>query len=239
MDEDRIIQFDFGEVKFRKNPRSRTIRIKEHPENGVVVSMPAKCREEHAINFVVEKELWIRKSLAKMAKTRGKFTVFDHTNLYKTYAHRLVLMPHSPRTLRMEIKGAELRILYPEQVEVYHPKVQEFIRNAILKTLRIEAKAYLPKRTHELAGEFDFQVNDVKVRNNKTRWGSCSGKNNINLNIHLMRLPQELIDYVIFHELMHTRVKNHSSKFWNELENVLPGARKLDKQLNQYHLVYW
>lgn len=54
-----------------------------------------------------------------------------------------------------------------------------------------------------------------------------------------MRLPEALIDYVIYHELAHIKEKNHSKKYWDLLERMLPGARKLDKQLNNYHLVYW
>ena len=239
MSSDRKIVFDFGEVVFRKSPRSKNIRIKVHPVQGVVVSIPSFCAEERAINFVIEKEYWIRKSLAKMAKTVNKFTVFTPQTEFSTYNHRLSLQTHNKQSLRMELKGNLLIVNYPIDVEPGHPRVQEFVRNAVLKTLRFEAKQYLPNRTRELAFKHKFEVNEVKVRNNKTRWGSCSGKNNINLNIHLMRLPQELIDYVILHELMHTKVKNHSAKYWSSLEKVLSGAGVIDKKLNKYHLVYW
>jgi predicted metal-dependent hydrolase len=236
---DRTIAFDFGEVVFRRNTRSKNIRIKISPAKGVLVSVPQHCTDERAINFVIEKELWIRKSLSKMAKTIEKYTVFTPGVHFSTYSHRLVIQPHSRQVLGMRLSGQILTVNYPESVDVSHERVQEFIRGAVIKTLRVEAKNYLPERTRELALINGFDVGEVKVRNNKTRWGSCSVKNNINLNIHLMRLPQELIDYVIFHELVHTRVKNHSSSFWVALEKVLPGAKLLDKQLNKYHLLYW
>jgi hypothetical protein len=72
------------------------------------------------------------------------------------------------------------------------------------------------------------------VKNQKTRWGSCSDKNNINLNINLVRLPDELIDYVILHELVHTRIKNHSHQFWEEMNKVVEDPKSLDKKLRQY-----
>jgi predicted metal-dependent hydrolase len=132
-----------------------------------------------------------------------------------------------------------LNIYYPEGVDVEHEKVQSFIRHSLTETMRFEAKKYLPARTLEIAQKHKLDVGKVTVRNNKTRWGSCSGKNNISLNIHLMRLPDELIDYVIYHELVHTKVKRHGRPFWMYLETLLPGAIKLDKKLNKYHLVYW
>ena len=73
------------------------------------------------------------------------------------------------------------------------------------------------------------------MRNSKTRWGSCSYENNINLNLHLMRLPNHLIDYVILHELVHTKIKNHSKDFWNLLDVVTGNAKNLDRELKNHH----
>ncbi|QQS52473.1 MAG: M48 family metallopeptidase [Bacteroidota bacterium] len=239
MQTDRKIVFDFGEVLFRQSPRSRNLRIRVHPAKGVQVSVPGKCTEERAINFVIEKEQWIRSSLKRMAHTRQSLTLFTPETVFSTHSHTLVLRTHERQFLRMEASGPWLVVYYPAGVEVTHPRVQEFIRSAILKTLRFEAQQYLPAHTRALAKQHGFSVNEVKVRLNTSRWGSCSGTNNISLNIHLMRLPQALIDYVVLHELAHTREKNHGPGFWNLLEKTLPGARRLDKQLNKYHLLYW
>ena len=96
------------------------------------------------------------------------------------------------------------------------------------------ARQLLTKRLYELAQKYDFQYNKVSIRSQKTRWGSCSSKNNISLNKKLLHLPNDLIDYILLHELVHTRVKNHSKDFWNELETVVPNARSIDKQLREY-----
>ena len=97
-----------------------------------------------------------------------------------------------------------------------------------------EARVKLVKRLSELAREHKFQYNKVSIRNQRTRWGSCSSKDNISLNMKLLHLPDQLIDYILLHELVHTRVKNHSQDFWNELETVVPNARTIDKQLRNY-----
>jgi predicted metal-dependent hydrolase len=89
----------------------------------------------------------------------------------------------------------------------------------------------LGRRIQELADFHGFEFNRVTLRNQKTRWGSCSADNNISLNVRLVLLPPELRDYVILHELVHTRVKNHSRRFWAELDKYVPGAKAMDKRL--------
>jgi len=92
-------------------------------------------------------------------------------------------------------------------------------------------------RLEELAEIHNFEYSRASIRNQKTKWGSCSAKNNISLNINLVRLPDQLRDYVILHELVHTRFKNHSKKFWSELDKVIGGsAKELSKKLKNYRL---
>jgi predicted metal-dependent hydrolase len=101
----------------------------------------------------------------------------------------------------------------------------------------VRARAALIERLLELAELHDFRFNKVSIRNQKTKWGSCSAKNNISLNVNLARLPAGLRDYVILHELVHTRIKNHSKKFWTELDKyVNNGAKELRRKLRGYRL---
>ena len=102
---------------------------------------------------------------------------------------------------------------------------------------RPAARKRLVHRLNYLAGKYGFQYNRVFIKNQKTRWGSCSGKNNINLNVNLVRLPDELIDYTILHELVHTRIKNHGHRFWAQMNQLMGDARKLDRALNEYNLL--
>ena len=100
----------------------------------------------------------------------------------------------------------------------------------------ISGSQFLINRINELADKYGFIFNKVSIRNQKTRWGSCSIKNNISLNIQLMRLSNSIIDYVILHELVHTIVKNHSILFWNTLDIYVDHAKKIDKRLKQYYI---
>ena len=96
------------------------------------------------------------------------------------------------------------------------------------------ARKALIKKIAHLAGEHGFTFNKVTIRNQKTRWGSCSVKNNISLNAKLVRLPEKLSDYVMLHDLLHTRIKNHGKKFWRELDKIVDNAKALRTQLREY-----
>lgn len=95
----------------------------------------------------------------------------------------------------------------------------------------------LVRRLEALAAEHGFRYNRVTVRAQRTRWGSCSEQNNLSLNVKLARLPDELIDYVLLHELVHTRVKNHGRPFWDELEKYVPQARRKAAQVRKLGLI--
>ncbi len=98
-----------------------------------------------------------------------------------------------------------------------------------------EAKLYLEDRINSLSQKFNLPFNKVKIKKLTSIWGSCSYKNNISLNINLARLPLELQDYVIIHELAHTKIKNHQKEFWLFVDNILSdNSKKLRKELKKY-----
>jgi len=101
---------------------------------------------------------------------------------------------------------------------------------------RKSAREKLLKRIETLSNEYGFVYNKISIRNQRTRWGSCSGKDTISLNVKLVLLPDHLIDYVIMHELLHTRIKNHSRDFWRELDRLLGDAKTLRSELDSYRL---
>lgn len=106
-----------------------------------------------------------------------------------------------------------------------------------VERLRAEAKAFLPGRVAELASEHGFEYNRVFIKHNVSNWGSCSSNRNINLNLNLMRVPAELRDYVILHELCHLKYMNHGPEFHALLESLCPGHRRLSAELKGYKLI--
>ena len=103
----------------------------------------------------------------------------------------------------------------------------------------IEAKQFIPARVKQLAAKYNFKYNKVFIKNIKSRWGSCSKKGNLNFSLHLMLLPEELIDYVILHELVHTVEHNHSKNFWAVLNKIYGNAKTIDRKLKNYRIGIW
>jgi predicted metal-dependent hydrolase len=101
---------------------------------------------------------------------------------------------------------------------------------------KADARKKLTDRLYHLAKEHGFRCNNVSIREQKTRWGSCSHKNNVSLNLKLVLLPKELIDYVMLHELVHTRIHNHSKKFWAELDSYTGNGKVMAKRLRMIDL---
>lgn len=99
---------------------------------------------------------------------------------------------------------------------------------------RVQARRLLVERLNELAQRHGFTYRKVFVKNQRTLWGSCSSANNINLNVNLVRLPAELRDYVMLHELVHTRHKNHSKAFWAALNRIVGDGKTLQRRLRRY-----
>lgn len=100
-----------------------------------------------------------------------------------------------------------------------------------------EARTNIARRVNELAQLHGFEYNNLTVRHLKSGWGSCSHKNNISLNVKLAALPEEICDYVILHELVHTRVRSHGSDFWKELGRIKGNARALNLELKRYDMM--
>ena len=109
-------------------------------------------------------------------------------------------------------------------------------RNKLAELDAADAVKSLISRLEGLAQKYGFHYSKVSVRNQRTRWGSCSSKKALSLNIKLMLLPGELLDYVLLHELVHTRVHNHSRVFYSELDKLVPNRRELVKRLREFKL---
>ena len=115
--------------------------------------------------------------------------------------------------------------------EVFEVSQQDRLTNDEINELADSAKKYIPDRVQHFAELVGVDYGRITIRNQKTRWGSCSSKGNLNFNCLLMLTPPEIIDYVIVHELCHRKEMNHSKAFWAEVERILPDYKKLRKWL--------
>ena len=109
----------------------------------------------------------------------------------------------------------------------------EYLTNEEIKKLADKALQHIPKRVSYFAKQIGVTYGKITIRNQKTRWGSCSSKGNLNFNCLLMLTPPEVIDYVIVHELCHRKEMNHSGTFWAEVEKVIPDYKEQVKWLKE------
>lgn len=115
--------------------------------------------------------------------------------------------------------------------EETRPEPEDFLTMEQIRALAEEAVSYIPERVSLYAGEVGVNYGRITIRNQKSRWGSCSSEGNLNFNCLLMLTPPEVIDYVVVHELCHRLEMNHSAYFWSEVERVLPDYRVRRKWL--------
>lgn len=226
-----IVDPEFGRISYKRVANSRYVRIRLATDGTLKASLPLFAPVK-SIQKLVDTS---RDQLRSLVGNRQGGTYQDGQLI--GHSHTLRLTANRNQGLKHVVKGQIVHISYPADVPPDTPIIQEEIREAVQKALRIESKAYLPRRLAFLAEQGEFMYERVRFAHQSGRWGSCSTSGTISLNIALMNLPFELIDYVLIHELAHTKQMNHSDKFWTIVAAYYPdykNARKTLKSHNPY-----
>lgn len=140
------------------------------------------------------------------------------------------IQKHIEKIREQEAKRKEM---YGEKGEYGKSAEREYLSNEEIHKLAEKALEYIPKRVSYFAKQIGVTYGKITIRNQKTRWGSCSSKGNLNFNCLLMLTPPEVIDYVVVHELCHRKEMNHSGAFWAEIEKVIPSYKEQVKWLKE------
>ncbi|MFI5271167.1 MAG: M48 family metallopeptidase [Candidatus Saccharimonadales bacterium] len=220
LDDDRI-------VKIYKRRGSKSLRLSITSTGQIRVTMPFWASYRAGLQFAKSKTAWINEHHQEKDLLEN--------NMLVGKAHRLVFNPDSSRQkVSTRIRDNQVTITYPASNSVTDDGIQSAAAKASIKALNLQSNQLLPQRLKTLAEQHDFSYKSVKVRQLKSRWGSCDTKGNIVLNIYLMQLPWDLIDYVLLHELVHTKIHRHGPDFWKMLETKLPNAKVLKKRLREH-----
>lgn len=223
-------------LRFVQKPRARRISITIKPFQGILVGVPPGLSVTEAQRFVEMKRKWIQKALDKTSAQERKFTVFTENTYFVTRNHELCIERTDGERIRGKIENRKIRIFVPHGIDIKNDIVQLTIRKGIEMAWAKEANEMLPARIIALAKEHGLFFNKLAIKNVKSKWGSCTGRNDIVLSIHIVRLPDILIDYVLLHELVHTIHKNHGPAFWHMLNELTGDSRGLDDQLNHFSI---
>lgn len=225
---------DIGDVVINRDKRFRRLSLKMNTKGEIKVTSPQNISIKEACQFIISHKSKIEAWAKKITKEQR---VFDENSNFSTFAHTLKISRYEGKNARMKIVGTELRIVIPNHIDIHKQEVQTIIKKCLTHTLKTEGKAYLPQRALTLAAKHNFEIGQITVKEIRSRWGSCSMKKNINLSCFLMLLTEELIDFVILHELCHTKQMNHSAAFHSLMNKVTDGKEQmLNKTLRMHHI---
>ena len=211
-----------GLVRVTKKRGVKRVSMRMHNSGEVRVTIPYYVPFSTGFSFAMAQKDWI----AKQQDKHVSFRYYDGMKIGKTYVLKCIEGDSvSTRTVSSEIR-----------VKVPHDQIEstesiKIVKNAIKRALNNEAKEILPERVAQIALMKGFTYGHISVKPMKVRWGACSSTKDLTFNCYLMMLPWELIDYVIVHELAHTKHMNHSASFWEEVALHVPNHLELRKQL--------
>lgn len=192
------------------HPRARRYLLRLQPDGKVRVTIPRRGTISQAQEFVTRNIPWLEQQLQKLASRPPSPSAWR--------VGTEILFRGEP--VRIEWQDCGVIRFGAEALPV--PDVTADLRPAIQQRLYRLAARELPPRVLELAARHGIPVNRVSVRNQRSRWGSCSHRGTISLNWRLIQTPALVRDYIILHELAHRRQMNHSQRFWQEVERLCP-----------------
>ena len=188
--------------------------------------MPYLVPYSAGVRFLTSHIEWV---LSEIAKNKSQ-ALTDGQRIGKM--HTLHFVASSAKSAR--VSSTKILVPLSGSEQWSDAAVQVRAIKAAERALRHEAEIVLPPRLQDLAKTHGIDYASVRVKKLKSRWGSCDSHKNIVLNLYLMQLPFELIDYVLCHELAHTKHMDHSAAFWSYLDSLVPNAKKLRAQLKPY-----
>ncbi len=219
-----------GKIKIYKRKNNRSLRLSVTTDNAIQLSMPLWTPYRIGLAFIQSKRDWI----SKQSYLRSEAIIFHGAKIGKSH-HLIFNKVNNNITVKAIIHQNNIIVSYGLSNQFNDNMVQLAARNACYRALRQQANSLLSIRLKQLSNKHNLSFKILKIKRLKSRWGSCDQQNNIVLNLFLIQLPWEIIDYVILHELTHTKILHHGADFWNELIKIEPNARKLRKEIKKYH----
>ncbi|HSX53413.1 MAG TPA: SprT family zinc-dependent metalloprotease [Patescibacteria group bacterium] len=216
-----------GTVKLYKRRDARALKITIAHDNHIRVTLPMWLPYRAGLEFVKIKQDWIA------THRRTQNVLLEGQLIGKSHRLRFVAAEYAP-TQSTRVTTQEIRIMLAPNTQSSSPGAQQLAKQASIKALRQEAEALLPIRLKQLATQYGFEYKSVSIKQLKARWGSCSHQQHISLSLFLMLLPWPLIDYVLLHELTHTKALNHGKDFWDILLRCQPKAKELRRELRAH-----
>ena len=211
---------EFGKITVRRSARATHVSVRVAPDGTLRASLPLYAPTFFVKNLLKNSRDELRKILAQ---SKPEYQYENGMQIGKS--HNLIVQISDGQAFSVTRHGQQIIVKLPSHIQLDHPTVKRKIRDVVITALRVEAKSYLPRRLSFLAEKYNYNYKKARFSHASGRWGSCSSNGTISLNIALMKLPFELIDYVIIHELSHTKQMNHSPVFWALVASADPNYK--------------
>jgi len=210
------------------NPKLKHTYLSFDNEGNLVIKSP-KASQYDIEQLLLKKSNWIKRSRKKLLQKKGKALNFSQkAELYyrgESYPLRLIEQTKKGTTLTF---NREIFLLY------YHQYDEILFQKHVDNFYKEEAKQFIPSLVEKWSEKMALSPTDIRFRKTKRQWGSCSGKNVLSFNTMMMKLPQDVIQYIIVHELAHIKHKHHQRSFWKLVEIYMPDYRQHVAQLKDY-----
>lgn len=221
---------DFGQIILhtRRGARNVTMRVKP---DGLYLTVPPRSQLKRILEVLQPFRERLLEQFNRVAPKQIDLDFRIHADCF-----RLKLVSSRLKHFTVRNENGEMVIYCPEDTDFRREEVQKLIRSAIVRAMKKAAEAYLPPLLEAWAERFGLAYRKVRITGARSRWGSCSAARSISLSCYLMLLPARLMDYVMLHELAHTREMNHGPRFWELLDSMTESqALRLRKELRAYH----
>jgi len=215
------------EVVFVRSQRARCYRLTLRRDGAVVATIPVRGSEREARRFVARQRSWLERARARQRQQPRAAEVWTVGTLVLWRGEMIAI-----RVAELTDGLARPRVVLGTEV-LRVARLDADLRPSLEAHFSRRARIELPARTWELAAVTGVDITRVTVRNQRSRWGSCSANGTISLNWRLVQTPVTVRDYVIFHELMHLREMNHSARFWARVKEVCPGWRDAERWIER------
>ena len=225
-----VVDAELGNVVVRVNPRARRL-IFRAMEGGFAVTVPLGTTWGDVVRGLDA----LRPRLREVQAKRSERLIDLNYRIEMEYFRLNLVVEMDVRRFQARSKPGAMQIICPRDTDFSDFRLQIWLRKVIGEALRKNAKLVLPPRLHALSERYGLPFRQVRINSSSGRWGSCSIRKDINLSYHLLLLPGRLIDYVLLHELAHTRVMSHGAEFWALLDSLTDGrAEALRRELRNY-----
>lgn len=218
------------EFTTKKSKRTHNISIKITSTGEVILTYPYWANESRAVEFLHQNSGRIYSEIQKK-KAKIKTYNFDSLEKIQYLGEELTLyiVEKDRQSFKSIVSGSELVVQVPFGEKSNKKKIKE----SITKELKKQFRQIVEEGVEEYNKFYNFKYNRIAIKDNRTNWGSCSSKGNLNFNWKLIFAPLEVIDYVIVHELCHLKEHNHSSRFWNLVSEKMPNHKQYRKWLKE------